>query len=116
MKDVAGDAFGALGGPEGMRLDKWLYMVRFFKTRTAAAAAISGRGVRINGRKANRPAQGVRLGDVLTFAQSGTVRVVRVAAMPVRRGPASEAQACYDDFDAVSHDLNAVLEPPAPLA
>jgi ribosome-associated heat shock protein Hsp15 len=116
MDDVADDQCDALGGPESMRLDKWLYMVRFFKTRTAAAAAITGRGVRINGRKANRPAQGIRLGDVLTFAQSGTVRVVRVAGMPVRRGPATEAQACYDDLDAVSHDHNAVLEPPAPLA
>lgn len=81
-----------------MRIDKWLWHARFFKTRTLAASVVSAGHVRINSVKASKPAQGVAPGDVLTFAQGNAVRVVRVLAHGTRRGPAPEAQALYEDL------------------
>ncbi|MFC3615896.1 RNA-binding S4 domain-containing protein [Lutimaribacter marinistellae] len=81
-----------------LRLDKWLWYARFFKTRGLAAAQVGGGHVRINGKRAEKPAAGVSPGDVLTFAQAGDVRVVRVEALGTRRGPAPEAQTLYTDL------------------
>lgn len=81
-----------------MRIDKWLWYARFFKTRTLAAATVSAGHVRVNSVKVAKPAQGVAPGDVLTFAQGNTVRVVRVIAHGTRRGPAPEAQTLYADL------------------
>ena len=80
-----------------MRIDKWLWHARFFKTRTLAASVVSAGHVRLNSVKVAKPAQGVAPGDVLTFAQGDTVRVIRVLAHGVRRGPATEAQTLYED-------------------
>lgn len=84
--------------PAKQRLDKWLWHARFFKTRTLAAAQVSGGHVRVNSDHARKPAHGVVPGDVLTFAQARRVRVVRVEALAERRGPASEAQELYTDL------------------
>jgi ribosome-associated heat shock protein Hsp15 len=82
---------------ETIRLDKWLWYARFFKTRTLAGkVALSGR-TRLNGARISKASQQVRAGDVLTFVQAKEVRVVRVLAIGERRGPASEAQALYED-------------------
>jgi len=86
-----------------MRIDKWLWHARFFKTRTLAAATVSAGHLRLNTVKVAKPAQAVVAGDVLTFMQGDTVRVIRVLAHGTRRGPASEAQTLYED-----------LTPPAP--
>ncbi|MFN3936331.1 MAG: RNA-binding S4 domain-containing protein [Gemmobacter sp.] len=80
------------------RLDKWLWQARFFRTRTVATAAVSDGMVRVNGERAMRPAQAVRAGDTLTFVQGGRVRVVRIVALAVRRGPAAEAATLYRDI------------------
>ncbi len=79
------------------RLDKWLWQARFFKTRTLAARVVTGSGVRVNGDRITKPAHGVAPGDFLTFAQGDRVRIVQVAALGARRGPAAEAQALYVD-------------------
>ncbi len=81
-----------------MRIDKWLWHARFFKTRTLAAATVSAGHVRLNSVKVAKPAQAVGLNDVLTFAQGDNVRVIRVIAHGTRRGPASEAQTLYEDL------------------
>ncbi len=81
-----------------LRIDKWLWQARFFKTRSLAAKQVSGGHVRINGTRALKPAQLVGPGDVLTFVQGREVRVVRVDALGVRRGPAPEAQTLYSDL------------------
>jgi ribosome-associated heat shock protein Hsp15 len=83
--------------PESIRLDKWLWFARFFKTRSLAASVVSGGHVRVNGVRAGKPAHGVGPGDVLTFAQGDAIRVVEIAALGTRRGPAPEAQALYLD-------------------
>ena len=82
--------------PGAARIDKWLWMARFFKTRSRAAKAVTA-GVRVNGARVEKPSAAVRPGDVLTFAQETTVRVVEICALGSRRGPASEAQTLYVD-------------------
>lgn len=83
---------------QSIRLDKWLWQARFFKSRSLAAAAVGG-PMRLNGQPVSKPAQPVRPGDVLTFLQAERVRVVRIAAIGTRRGPAPEAQGLYDDLE-----------------
>ncbi|NVO54896.1 RNA-binding S4 domain-containing protein [Rhodobacteraceae bacterium B1Z28] len=81
-----------------LRIDKWLWQARFFKTRSLAAKQVSGGHVRINGNRVLKPAQAVGPGDVLTFTQGRDVRVVRVESLGERRGPAPEAQTLYTDL------------------
>ena len=81
-----------------IRLDKWLWHARFFKTRSLAAKLAGGGHVRVNGVRVSKPSYSVAAGDVLTFPQARRVRVVRIVATGERRGPAPEAQALYEDL------------------
>ena len=81
-----------------LRIDKWLWQARFFKTRSLAAKQVSGGHMRVNGNRVLKPAQAVGPGDVLTFPQGRLVRVVKVVALGDRRGPAPEAQTLYSDL------------------
>ena len=81
-----------------LRLDKWLWHARFFKSRTQAAAFCAEGRLRLNRRHIDRAHAPVRVGDVLTFALGKLVRVVRVRALGTRRGPPAEARALYDDL------------------
>ncbi|MEM1129375.1 MAG: S4 domain-containing protein [Pseudomonadota bacterium] len=83
---------------DGIRLDKWLWHARFFKTRTRATELVASGKVRVNGRHARKPGTLVRRGDTLTFPQGRDIRVVRIVSLSQRRGPAVEAQALYDDL------------------
>lgn len=94
-----------------MRIDKWLWHARFFKTRTLAASIVSAGHVRINSVKAAKPAQCIAPGDVLTFMQGDHVRVVRVLAHGVRRGPATEAQTLYEDMTPAREDVPSAPQP-----
>lgn len=88
-----------------IRIDKWLWQARFFKTRSLASKQISAGHVRLNGTKISKPAQMVAPDDVLTFTQGRQVRVVRVQAIGTRRGPAPEAQALYFDMSEKRTDV-----------
>ncbi len=81
-----------------LRIDKWLWQARFFKTRSLAAKQVTAGHVRINGQRALKPAQAVGPEDVLTFSQGRVVRVIRVEKLGDRRGPAPEAQTLYTDL------------------
>lgn len=81
-----------------IRLDKWLWQARFFKTRTLAASVVSAGKLRLNGVHQSKPAKTVGPGDVLTFAQAEVIRVVKVLACGDRRGPAPEAHSLYEDL------------------
>jgi ribosome-associated heat shock protein Hsp15 len=81
-----------------LRLDKWLWHARFFKTRTLAAKFIASGGVRLNSNRIDKPATTIKPGDGLSFALGLQVRVIRIKEMGTRRGPAPEAQALYDDL------------------
>ena len=92
-----------------IRIDKWLWYARFFKTRGLASKMVSGGHVRVNSDKISKPAFSVGAGDTLTFPQGSNIRVVRVLAPGNRRGPAPEAQMLYDDLTPVQEK-----RPPAP--
>ncbi|MFZ5965097.1 RNA-binding S4 domain-containing protein [Thalassococcus sp. BH17M4-6] len=80
-----------------IRLDKWLWHARFFKTRSLAAKVVAA-GIRVNAQRVAKPACAVGPGDVLTFSKEKDVRVIRIEALGERRGPAPEAQALYTDL------------------
>ncbi len=86
-------------GGGSIRLDKWLWHARFFRSRSAAARAIAGTPFRIDGRPTDKAHALVTPGMVLTFTLGPQVRVVRVLAPGTRRGPASEARTLYEDID-----------------
>ncbi|RMF33507.1 MAG: RNA-binding S4 domain-containing protein [Alphaproteobacteria bacterium] len=97
-----------------MRLDKWLWQARFFKSRALSAGIIGKGRVRLNGQRVTKPATQVRPGDVLTFPQGRTIRVVRLLALGVRRGPAQEARALYHDLSEPGTEGSAEPGRPAP--
>lgn len=81
-----------------LRIDKWLWHARFFKTRTLAAKVVAAGRVRLNGVHVKKPSVAVRAGDTLTFPQARDIRVARVLALGERRGPAPEAATLYEDL------------------
>ncbi len=83
----------------GLRLDKWLWHARFFKSRTLAAKRITEGVMRVNRERVRKANHTVRPGDVLTFPLGPHVRVIRVDGLGERRGPATEARALYTDLD-----------------
>jgi ribosome-associated heat shock protein Hsp15 len=82
----------------GLRLDKWLWQARFFKTRALAAQLVGKGRLRINQTIVTKAHHRVRPGDVLTFPQGQIVRVVRVVDLGSRRGRPDEAQTLYEDI------------------
>ncbi len=83
---------------EKLRLDKWLWHGRFFKTRSRAAEVVASGVVRVNAVRVQKRSTLVGIGDVLTFPQADSVRVIRIEALGERRGPAPEAQQLYTDL------------------
>ena len=82
-----------------MRLDKWLWAARFFKTRSQAAEAVDGGHVEVNGERA-KPAKHLTIGDELRVRQNQLTHVVHVKGFSERRGPASEARELYAETEA----------------
>ena len=80
----------------GLRIDKWLWFVRFFKTRSLATAAVKGGHVRVNGARA-KPGYKVVPGDRVEIQRRQLPYEIVVTAIPRRRGPAREAQRCYSE-------------------
>jgi len=83
-----------------LRLDKWLWHARFFKSRSQAAAFCAEGRLRLNRRHIDRASAPLRVGDVLTFPLGNAIRVVRVLAFGTRRGPFAEARTLYTDLAA----------------
>ena len=104
-----------------MRLDQWLWFARFYKTRSLAAGALKAGHVKVDGQRC-KPAKEIVCGTVLTIVRGGETWVVTVTGLPSRRGPATEAQACYsEDPDAATARASARAErrlavqlPPSP--
>ncbi len=84
--------------PASLRLDKFLWFARIVKTRALAQALAEDGRLRLNGRVVDKAHAIVRVGDVLGFARQGAVRVLKIEALPVRRGPPAEARALYSEL------------------
>ncbi|MGA2382654.1 MAG: S4 domain-containing protein [Gemmatimonadales bacterium] len=87
---------GGTAPPEPVRLDKWLWAARFFKTRGLAAEAIAGGRVEVNGARAKH-AKSVRPGDAIRLRLGPYEHLLTVRALSVRRGPASQAALLYEE-------------------
>ena len=84
--------------PASLRLDKFLWFARIVKTRALAQAMAEDGRLRLNGRVVDKAHVLVRVGDVLGFARQGAVRVLKIEALPARRGPPAEARALYSEL------------------
>jgi ribosome-associated heat shock protein Hsp15 len=85
-------------GVSMLRLDKWLWYARFFKTRALATRAIAGGRFRLDGAVMSKPHRAAQPGQVLTFMQGDRVRVIEIVELGSRRGPAAEAVLLYEDL------------------
>jgi ribosome-associated heat shock protein Hsp15 len=83
---------------EPMRIDRWLFFVRLFKSRSLASDAVSGGKVHMNGERV-KPAHVVRVGDQVAFTRGAVPFDCEVLGLPLRRGPAPEAAACYRESE-----------------
>ena len=81
-----------------LRLDKWLWYARFFKTRAQATKMINGGKLRLDGQIMSKPHRAALPVMVLTFQQATQIRVIEILELGNRRGPAPEAQALYKDL------------------
>jgi ribosome-associated heat shock protein Hsp15 len=81
---------------EGMRIDKWLWVARFHKTRSLAVEDLQKNRISINGQPA-KPSREVHPGDRMDIRQPGLVRTIVIKALSAMRGPAIVAQALYEE-------------------
>lgn len=82
-----------------LRIDKWLWHTRFFKTRSLATAAVRGGRVKVNGERV-KPGYRIAVGDRVDVQRARVVYEVTVTKVPERRGPASAAALCYHEDEA----------------
>jgi len=83
----------------GQRLDKWLVVARFAKTREKAAALIESGQAKANGQRVEKPSHLVRPGDVLILPRGRDLALIKVVALAPRRGSAVQARLLYDDLE-----------------
>ena len=88
-----------------LRIDKWLWYARFFKSRTLAGKLCNSGKLHLNGQPITKSHATLAVGDILNFAKERENRYIKVIALGHRRGPASEAATLYED-----------LSPPEPKA
>lgn len=82
-----------------MRIDKLLFFLRFAKSRTLAQNWVESGHIRVNGRRVEKASVSITIGDVITMPVGEIVVTLRLVSMPFRRGPALEAQFCYQLID-----------------
>jgi ribosome-associated heat shock protein Hsp15 len=81
-----------------VRIDRFLHCIRLAKSRTVAQAIVEGGHVRIDGKRVEKPSEDVRIGSIVALPLHDGVRILKVLSLPERRGPASEARACYEEL------------------
>lgn len=84
--------------PGAQRIDKWLWFARFAKTRMLAQQLARSGRIRVNRVRSESVSRPVRIGDALTISSPRGIRVIKVAAIGVRRGPAAEARGLYEEI------------------
>ena len=80
-----------------MRIDRFLHCIRLVKSRSAAQALVHAGHIRIDGKRVLKCAEDVRAGQVIALPLRGSIRILRVTALPARRGPAAEAHCHYEE-------------------
>ena len=85
---------------ERIRIDKWLWHARFYKTRSLAQDAATSGMLRLNDVRVEKAGASVKPGDVLTLPRGREILVVRIQSCGLRRGPAKEAQTLYEIVEA----------------
>ena len=80
-----------------MRIDRFLFFIRLLKSRTQAQGLIDEGYVRIDGRRVEKTSDQIAVGSVIALPLRDRIRIIRVLALPLRRGPAPEARACYEE-------------------
>ena len=80
-----------------MRIDRYLHCIRLVKSRTLAQSLIDTGYIRLDGHRVEKPSDQVHVGSTIALPLHGKVRVLRVLALPQRRGPAAEARLCYEE-------------------
>jgi len=75
-----------------------MFFIRLVKSRTLAQSVIAAGHVRIDGKRAQKPSDEVRAGSIVALPLNDRVRILRVLALPTRRGPAAEARTCYEEL------------------
>jgi ribosome-associated heat shock protein Hsp15 len=79
-----------------LRIDRFLFFIRLAKSRTLAQALVETGHIRIDRKRVMKPSDEVRAGSVIALPLRGRTCVLRVLSLPSRRGPATEARACYE--------------------
>ena len=82
-----------------MRIDLLLHRMRLTKSRTSAQSLVDTGYIRIDGRRIEKPSEQVHAGSVIALPLHGEVRILRILALPPRRGPPPEARACYEELE-----------------
>lgn len=90
-----------------VRLDKWLWYARFYKSRSLAAKLCKSGKVRVNSTVVKKSHHHIRLGDILTFPLGNRIRVIRIEGLTSRRGPPTKARELFEDLNPqVENELN----------
>lgn len=89
---AGGEAAG--GAAEALRVDRWLWCARFYKSRSQASEAVAGGRVHVNGARV-KPSRALKIGDHVSISQRGHDVELHVRRIPARRGPATDARTCY---------------------
>ncbi len=84
---------------EAIRIDKWLWAARFFKTRSLATDAVDGGKVKLNGERC-KPARNLQIGDLLDIDNGHNTWQVQIAGLSAQRGPAPVARKLYEETEA----------------
>jgi ribosome-associated heat shock protein Hsp15 len=94
---------------EALRIDRWLYYCRFYKSRSLATAAVSGGHVRLNGER-TAPGARVRCGDRIELVRDRLPYLFDVTGIPARRGPVPEARQCYEEDPGIVLEREALIQ------
>lgn len=94
---------------DSLRIDRWLWFTRFYKTRGLASAAVAGGHVTVNGEKA-KPGSKIRKGDVIELVRGQLPFRLEAGSLPQRRGPVKEARLCYAEDDATQQKRQEILD------
>ena len=81
-----------------MRIDRFLYFIRFAKSRSVAQGLVDAGYIRVDGKRVAKHSEGVAVGSTVALPFHDRARVIRVLAIPNRRGPAAEARLCYEEL------------------